>query len=609
MERFFEQIIENSLNEIYIFDTKTYRFIYLNKAGIQNIGYTIEELRDMTPLDITPSLDAEKFDEILSPLLKNQRKNITFHTEYLRKNGTKYNVMVSLQKMKLEKEIFVAFIYDETALLKEREKFMRMFRDHMAIMLLIEPETGDIIDANRSAEKFYGYSIDKLKTMKIQEINTLDDNQILKKMQQVKRQESGYFRLRHKLSNGDIRDVEVYSCPIDVGDKRVLYSIIHDVSEKMKLLDMLQKAAKMESLGALAAGIAHDFNNLLTGIYGYIGLISEIVSEDKAQKYLMEVEKSIHKAKNLTSRMLTFAKGGAPLKELCDLRSFIKETVNFAISGSNTVAIFDIDENLMNAEIDKHQMGHALNNLVINAIQAMPEGGNLHVSAKNIHFNGDGFSSLLKGDYAEITIKDEGCGIPESALDRIFDPFFTTKPKGYGLGLATTFSIIKKHNGIINVKSEENKGTEFNIYLPATSEKITINETDAHKDKNNKKLRVLVLDDEDMVRNLLCDILSGMGMYATGVATGIEAIDIFIKNKKTDPFDLLIFDLILPGGIGGADTLKEIRKIDSDVTALVTSGYSLDPVLAEPQKYGFNGSIPKPFRTKDIKSIISSFFG
>lgn len=331
MERFFEQIIENSLNEIYIFDTNTYRFIYINKAALSNLGYSMKEMQNMTPLDIKPEMDLEKFKILIKPLTENKEQKIVFHTKHLRKDGTTYRVMVSLQKMKIEKEVFVAFIYDETELYREKERFFKMFQGHMAVMLLIHPETGNIINANSAAEKFYGLSIEVLKKMKIQEINTLTESEVYEEMQRAKKQNNMYFRFKHRTASSEIKDVEVYSCPIEVDGKTILYSIVHDVSEKMKLLDLLQKAQKMEAVGTLAAGIAHDFNNLLTGIYGYIGLINEIAQNDEAKKYLLEVEKSIDRAKGLTSQLLTFTKGGAPVKELCDMKKFLMETVNFAL--------------------------------------------------------------------------------------------------------------------------------------------------------------------------------------------------------------------------------------------------------------------------------------
>lgn len=605
MERFFEQIIENSLNEIYIFDTNSYKFLYTNKAALSNLGYCMKEILEMTPVDIKPEIDLERFKTLISPLTENKEQKIVFHTKHLRKNNTTYNVLVSLQKMKIEKEVFVAFIFDETERYREKECFSKMFQDHVAIMLLIDPETGNVINANKSAEKFYGWSLDELKKMKIQEINTFPEKVVVDMMQKVKEHKSTYYQFKHRIANGEIKDVEIYSSPIEIDRKKILYSIVHDVSEKMKLLDLFQKVQKMEAVGTLAAGIAHDFNNLLTGIYGYIGLINEIVQNDEAKKYLSEVEKSIERAKKLTSQLLTFTKGGSPVKELCDVKKFLTETVNFALAGSGVTAMFGIDENLMNAEIDKHQMEQAIDNIIINARDAMPKGGKIYVSAKNIDFKDNDFSFLVKGNYVKIIVKDEGHGIPQNIMDKIFDPFFTTKAKGHGLGLATVFSIIKKHNGMIDVKSEENKGTEFSIYLPATSGKITKKtNSDIQTSNNHKKLRVLVLDDEDMLRNLLSDILKNMGMYVETAVTGRQAIDIFVKNKATNPFDLLIFDLIIPGGMGGVEAIKEIRKIDKDVIAFVTSGYSNDPALAEPEKFGFNGSIPKPFKVKDIKTSL-----
>ena len=377
-----------------------------------------------------------------------------------------------------------------------------------------------------------------------------------------------------------------------------------DITERKKMEEGLQKIQKLESLGILAGGIAHNFNNLLCGIFGYIDMAYEFSNEKKVKKYLFEVLNTIDRARGLTQQLLTFAKGGAPIKKTEPLLPFLKETVQFALSGSNVTCNFDLPTDLWSCSFDRNQIEQVLDNLVINAKQAMSDGGTIWFSATNIHLSENEHPSLPSGDYIKISLRDSGAGIPKEVLPKIFDPYFTTKTMGNGLGLATSFSIINRHNGLIDVVSETGKGTVFNIYLPALKKhREPAKETDPINYKGAGV--ILVMDDEDMILEVITRMLSLMGHEVICKSNGSDAVEFFRdKKKKGRRIVAMIFDLTIPGGMGGKDAIKEIRKLDANIPVFVSSGYSEDPVMSNPTEYGFTASLSKPFRIAELADML-----
>mgnify|MGYP001172376005 FL=1 len=381
-----------------------------------------------------------------------------------------------------------------------------------------------------------------------------------------------------------------------------------DTTEIRQLEQERGKAAKLESVGLLAGGIAHDFNNILTGVLGNISLARALLDRNhRAAMILSEAEKAALIAKNLTQQLLTFSKGGMPVKTVVSLESLIRDAVSFSLHGSNVNCNFDIYEGLWMAEVDEGQVSQVINNLVINADQAMPDGGSLKVRALNRTLGGPQGGSLNAGDYVCITIEDEGAGIPKEHLTRIFDPYFTTKQKGSGLGLATSYAIIKKHGGDILVESELGQGSRFHVFLPAVRE-AEAQEPIADKDEITPGCgRVLLMDDEPVVRDVACAMLEEMGYSVTPACDGREAVEIFCSAMQTGKkFDLVILDLTVPGGVGGKETMRRLLEIDSSVKAVVSSGYSVDPVLSRYRENGFKGIISKPYRMKDLSDCLKN---
>jgi two-component system cell cycle sensor histidine kinase/response regulator CckA len=321
---------------------------------------------------------------------------------------------------------------------------------------------------------------------------------------------------------------------------------------------------------------------------------------------LEEAKQASIQAKNLTRQLLTFSKGGEPIKGKVSIEDIIREAAEFSLHGSNVRCEFDFASDLWKVEVDKGQMSQVIDNLVINSNQAMPEGGKIHIKAKNITLEAENLLYLPEGKYVKITLQDEGIGVPEEYLSRIFDPYFSTKQEGSGLGLATVYSIIQRHEGYITVQSKVGDGTTFFIYLPAIEDKIS--------DKGEKKSirralkgegRILIMDDEKIVRKAVGGMLRRLGYTVEVAENGEEAISKYKEAQNSEnPFVTVILDLTVPGGMGGKKTIEKLLKIDPNVKAIVSSGYSTDPVMANYEKHGFKAVVAKPFDLKELNEAI-----
>jgi PAS domain S-box-containing protein len=417
----------------------------------------------------------------------------------------------------------------------------------------------------------------------------------------------------HLLISRDGREISIddSAAPIkdDSGNIVGIVLVFRDTTERKRVAEELLKAQKLESIGILAGGIAHDFNNLLTSILGNISLSKTRVNTgDEAYRRLREAERACNQAKRLTQQLLTFSKGGTPIKKLTSIEQIIRESVSFTLKGSNVRCEFIIDEGLWDVEVDEGQIAQVITNLVINAEQAMPQGGVVKVSAENMSEVGAGFKPALteEGRYVKITVEDEGEGIPQEHLSKIFDPYFTTKQRSNGLGLATSYSIIKNHNGYIGVESELGVGMKVHIYIPASIERVEEKEEVAAEGRLLRgRGRVLIMDDEEMIREVTGEMLSHMG-YEVGYASdGAEAIELYKRAREENrPFDAVIMDLTVSEGIGGKEAIGRLMEIDPTIRAVVSSGYSDDRVMSEYKNHGFRGVISKPYNMGDLGAVL-----
>ncbi len=381
---------------------------------------------------------------------------------------------------------------------------------------------------------------------------------------------------------------------------------IRDITERQSVREDVLRAQKLESIGILAGGIAHDFNNILTAILGNINLarIDSDLGEQTASR-LLEAERGAWRAKGLTSQLLTFSRGGMPVKKAFSLGPLLRESVAFALMGSNVGFTFFIDDDLWPVEADEGQIGQVVNNIVINAGQAMPEGGEVSVKAANETVTDDAGLPLKPGRYVKISIEDTGTGIPEGYLQRIFDPYFTTKQRGSGLGLATSYSIVKKHGGFIGVESQLTVGSCFHVYLPASARELAMPGADATEPLRGKG-RILVMDDEEMVRSVAEQMLRHMGFEVVQARDGTEAVKLYKRAlEEQRRFDAVIMDLTVPGALGGKQAVKRLLKIDPQTKAIVSSGYSTDPVMSRFRDYGFVGVASKPYDSVELFKVLT----
>ncbi len=379
----------------------------------------------------------------------------------------------------------------------------------------------------------------------------------------------------------------------------------HAAQERLRFLEESQQNQKLEALGVLAGGISHDFNNMLAQIFGYIELAHKKSGEVKIKEYLEKTLASMDRAKALTGQLMTFAKGGNPIKKIQHLFPFVQDTTLFALSGTNVKAYFDVEPSLWPCDFDQNQIGQVVDNIIINSQQAMPAGGTIEISAKKITLAENEVAALGKGDYVRISIKDKGNGIPSDILPRIFEPFFTTKTKGHGLGLAICHSIVKRHGGHIYAESEHGKGTAFQIYLPAFVGALDPLTGERLKDHSGHGT-FLVMDDEPGVLEIIKEMLESFGYSVICKDEGKKAVDFFIEETRIGrTIAGMLFDLTVPGGMGGKQAIAEIRKWDRAVPVFVASGYSEDPVMANPHEYGFNASICKPFGMDKLASMLN----
>ena len=419
-------------------------------------------------------------------------------------------------------------------------------------------------------------------------------------------------RLLHR--DGRIIEVEINAGIITYERQPAVLSFVRDIRERKFVEAERIKLSNLESLGTLAGGIAHDFNNLLTAILGNINLARMYVPHNsKAIEKLNKSENAISRAKELTCQLLTFSKGGAPIKKRSQVGDLLRDTVSFHLSGSTIKCEFKLPEDLWLTECDSDQLGLVIGNLVVNGLEAMPRGGSMEVRAENMVVEADESPPLRSGKYIKISIKDSGQGISEENLNKIFDPYFSTKDRvsarGLGLGLSIAHSIIKRHEGHITVESETGVGTIFHVYLPAIDEKTTSEEQELDLTGAGGG-RLLIMDDDETLLEVAGEILKHLGYETALVRNGQEAVKKYKESMEAgNPFDAVILDLTIPGGMGGKEAITKLREIDPEVKALVSSGYSNDLVMSSPEHYGFSDVIAKPYKIEKMAKVLQRVLG
>ena len=468
-----------------------------------------------------------------------------------------------------------------------------------------------IVDVNETACKMLGYSREELLGLTVLDIDPgFTADRWTAAWESVRRKGKLTLETIHRTKNGQIIPVEIMAHYLTFGGKEIDCAFARDISQRKVVEGELLKTQRLESLGIFAGGIAHDFNNLLQAIMGNVSLAKVLTNpEERVFPLLEEAEKASEQAKELSCRLLTFSKGGEPVRRATFVEKILKESISLSLSGSSVGCELSLPKDLDLVEVDRGQMNQVFNNLLINAKEAMPDGGSVEVSASNVRITGDDNLPLKGGRYVKISVADHGAGIPEKYLPRIFDPYFSTKDrgsdKGMGLGLAICHSIMSKHEGHIGVESREGAGTVFHIYLPAAEGR---DEERPGKESHFAagRGRVLFMDDDEGVRKIAGAMLKQLGYEVEFAKNGEEAADAYRRAKKGGrTFDAAILDLTVQGGMGGEKALRRLREIDPEVKAVVSSGYAEDPVMKDFGRYGFADAIAKPYNAKELKGLLS----
>ena len=498
--------------------------------------------------------------------------------------------------------------------LKESERQMQLLSDAVGTsfdeVYIFDPESLHFIFANQSAFANLGYSPAEMQRLTPWEIQFGFTEASLRSAVAPllsREQRVLLFETAHVRKDGSVYPVEVRLQLVESAGERYFLAVVNDLTERKNSERMMAEMANMqrvESLGALAGGIAHDFNNMLTGIMANLSLLAARCAAGENSDIIRDTLEAARSAQTLTTQLLAFSKGGKPVKTEFCLRQSLQGIFTLATRGARTSQALLLPEDLWSVEGDEGQLKQAINNLLVNALQAMPSGGTLTLKAENAELPGGG-SPLPPGKYVRVAVSDTGIGIPKEYLARVFEPYFTTKSQGHGLGLSMTWSVIKNHGGHIEAVSEPGKGTSFELLLPATGRPVCP-ERAPGKAAVKGSGRVLLLEDEDIVIRAAKRMMAELGYECAVTEDGVETLKLYDAEASAGrPFDAVIMDLTIPGGMGGKEAGAELRRRHPEAVIIVSSGYSDEPVMADYKAFGFDAVLPKPYRYEDLAETLA----
>ena len=619
-------LFEAANDGIFIQDATAFRDC--NQRGADMYGLPKEEIIGRSPAEFSPERqpDGRLSSEVAAEKIQAALNGVPqlFEWQPLRADGTPFDVEITLSRLELGGKVCLqAIVRDITErklaaeALHESERSLKTLMSNLPGMAYRcrNDRNWTMEYASEGAAGLTGYTpADLIGNAKIayNDLIRPDDQESVWEAVQKAVGSRDKYTLNYRIRRADGQERWVWEQGQGVfsttGALLALEGFITDVSERCLLEEERLKTQKLESIGTLAGGIAHDFNNLLQGIFGYISMARMTYDQkEKSLAMLEQAEKALHQSVSLTTQLLTFSKGGKPAKKPMSLAPVIENSVKFALSGSRTEYQLTIDQGLWQVNGDAGQLGQVIQNIVLNADQAMPLGGAVKIAARNIAANDASLpSTLAQGNYVILTIEDNGVGIPEKYLNKIFDPYFTTKEKGSGLGLATSYSIIRNHEGQLLVTSEAGKGSLFSLFIPALTTRSTAETIGRMTPAAAPKARILVMDDEEIIRSFATEILRELGHEVEVAAHGEAALAAYKEAAATGrPFDIVILDLTVRGGMGGAETVQRLREIDPQVKAVVSSGYSDDAVIADHLKHGFKAFLKKPYDVDELRNVLN----
>jgi two-component system cell cycle sensor histidine kinase/response regulator CckA len=596
-------------------------YLEVNEGFTDMTGYLPEEVIGRSSIDLGIWVDPEDRARLVREL-KDHGIVKSLEAQFRRRDGSIFVGQMSARSIEMNGEPCLLSVTRDITQHKEAERALSENEDMLKSLMELMPvgigwagNNGRIEYLNRSFVERFGYTVSDIPTIEQWSLNAYPDPEY---------RESLANRWKTQLDNA--LEHGIPPVPLDamvtckdgtvrhailntqIANNRII-AIFTDITERENIQKELLKIQKLESLGVLAGGIAHDFNNILTGILGNISFARMFLDEShRASKILQEAEKASQRATDLAHQLLTFAKGSQPVKKAVFARHVMEASASLVLRGSNVINVIQASDDLHAIEVDEGQISQAFNNIFINAAHAMPGGGTITITAENFTLDGANLMLLPAGEYVKITVTDTGCGISNEDQKRIFDPYFTTKTGGSGLGLASVHSIISKHGGHISVRSMVGKGTTFDILLPASPQQAPEPEEDmtivAAGEQRSGSL--LVMDDEEMIRDMTAEILGEYGYHVQTCGNGEDAIALYKAAKEAGvPFSAVIMDLTIPGGMGGKETARHILDIDPHALLVVSSGYSNDPVVAEYAQFGFSAMIAKPYKATEIVQVLS----
>ena len=610
-------VLDRSLNEIYMFDADSLRFVQANFGARKNIGYTSEEMLDMTPVDIKPEMTTEQFEQVIAPLRDGSKDLLTFNTIHQRKDGSTYPVDVTLQKIhSVEQSLFVAIIRDITEQHRMIEDLLLRDRAIAEVgtgVLITDAKNGEtaIIYANAAVAKMTGYEVEEMLGLNPRFLQGDDrDQPALDNIRSaISRAVPVHETLRNYRKDGSRFISEVTISPIfdDAGEATHFVGVQSDVTSKLDMEERLRQSQKMDAIGQLTGGIAHDFNNLLTVVIGNNELLEERLKDDEFSRALLDdVTSAAESGAKLTSQLLSFARKQPLAPKSVDLNAFVRGLSDMLSRtlGEHIKLTLKLAENSGSPFADPSQIQNALLNLAINARDALPDGGDLTIETSTVYFDAEMAQErdeIAPGRYVRLSISDTGTGMPPDIQSRVFEPFFTTKEtgNGTGLGLSMVHGFAKQSGGHLEIYSEVGHGTSISLYLPDATEveHSAVDESHAAPPVEKGGEIILVVEDDPRVRKTTINRLNHLGYATLQAGTGQQALDILAENARVD---LVFSDMVMPGGVSGADLILEVQKLYPDIKCIITSGY------AEQGTIPSDGTLwlRKPYRLQELSQVL-----
>jgi PAS domain S-box-containing protein len=613
-----QQILDTSSVAIFLVDNGG-RITHANRCMAEMFGRRPEELLGHEYVALVHPAEREAGRAKMLALLAGHLPSVDLERLYQRGDGSEFWGHLTGRRFRDAHgaELGLVGVISDVTERRRAEDALRKSEKMLQSIIETEPECVKLLDADGRLVFMNRAGLDMLQVESLDEIRgqpvglmVLPEHRkaFVDFTRRVFRGDSGTLLFEMVGRLGRRLWLETHAVPLrDERDQIVsLLGVTRDVTERRLLEEERLRTQKLESIGTLAGGIAHDFNNLLQGIFGYIAMAKlSLDRREKALSMLEQAEKALHQSVNLTTQLLTFSKGGRPVRRVLDLRPVIENAVRFALSGSRVTCEVSCAADLLPVEADEGQIGQVLQNIVLNAEQAMPLGGRIELVARNAPASRAAELGLPGGaGLVEIAVADQGTGIPPAHLPRIFDPYFTTKEKGSGLGLATSYSIVRNHEGAITVRSELGKGSIFTVSLPASTAARAV-ATARTAPLAAAPCRVLVMDDEAVVLGVAGELLRTLGHTAAFAEEGAAAVAQYAAARAAGtPFDVVVLDLTVRGGMGGEETLRALLEIDPGARVVVSSGYSDDDVAATFRKRGFRAFLKKPYSLEELERVL-----